>query len=142
MDCAPGIFSVARTACRLCRQLRCRSRRGRAAAEQWLADWLQVKPESLRSLPAEVTSDVRFQRGRNSGGLADSAKAKPNFKRCAKPTATLRRAVSAGRVLSRHRPVLSVDRRRRQPDRQSPAGSIENAPPFLQRLVYPIYYAI
>ena len=34
---------------------------GRAEAEQWLANWLQVKPESLRSLPAEVHQRCALQ---------------------------------------------------------------------------------
>jgi soluble lytic murein transglycosylase len=115
---------------------------GRAEAEQWLANWLQVQPETLQQLPAEVIDDVRFKRGGEFWRLGKLGEGKAEFQALREayndnaavlyPLAVYYRdiglyypsIVAAGRVI-----------------RLSPAESTENAPLFLQRLVYPIYYA-
>ena len=115
---------------------------GRAEAEQWLASWLQVKPESLRSLPAEVLDDVRFKRGNELWRLGKLSEGKAEFQ-------ALREAYSNNPAVLYPLAVVYRDIGLYYPSivaaasliRQSPAGSIENAPLFLQRLVYPIYYA-
>jgi soluble lytic murein transglycosylase len=114
---------------------------GRAEAEQWLASWLQVPPESLRSLPAEVINDPRFKRGTELWQLGKLAEGKAEFQ-------ALRDAYSDQPAVLYPLAVHYRDIGLYYPSivaaasliRQSPAGSIENAPLFLQRLVYPIYY--
>ena len=115
---------------------------GRAEAEQWLANWLQVSPESLRSLPAEVVNDARFKRGAELWRLGKLSEGKAEFQ-------ALREAYSDQPAVLYPLAVYYRDIGLYYPSivaaasliRQSPAGSIENAPLFLQRLVYPIYYA-
>jgi soluble lytic murein transglycosylase len=115
---------------------------GRAEAEQWLAAWLQVKPESLRQLPAEVINDVRFKRGNELWQLGKLSEGKAEFQ-------ALREAYNDNPAVLYPLAVYYRDLGLYYPSivaaaslvRQSPAGSIENAPKFLQRLVYPIYYA-
>ena len=115
---------------------------GRAEAEQWLADWLQVKPESLRQLPSEILNDARFQRGQEFWRLGKLSEGKAEFQ-------ALREAYSDNpavlyplaihyRDIGLYYPSIVAAARL---IRLSPAGTIENAPQFLQRLVYPIYYA-
>ena len=115
---------------------------GRAEAEQWLADWLQVKPESLRQLPAAVLNDARFKRGNELWQLGKLSEGKAEFQ-------ALRDAYSDNaailyplaiyyRDIGLYYPAIVAAN---QVVRLAPAGSIENAPRFLQRLVYPIYYA-
>jgi soluble lytic murein transglycosylase len=115
---------------------------GRAEAEQWLANWLQVKPESLRSLPAAVLADARFKRGNELWQLGKLAEGKAEFQ-------ALRDVYSDQPAVLYPLAVYYRDIGLYYPSivaaasliRQSPAGSIENVPKFLQRLVYPIYYA-
>jgi soluble lytic murein transglycosylase len=115
---------------------------GRTEAEQWLASWLQVKPDSLRQLPAEVINDARFKRGNEFWRLGKLAEGKAEFQ-------ALRDAYSDQPTVLYPLAVYYRDIGLYYPSivaaasliRQSPAGSIENAPRFLQRLVYPIYYA-
>ena len=115
---------------------------GRAEAEQWLANWLQVKPESLRQLPAEIINDERFQRGNEFWRLGKLSEGKAEFQ-------ALREAYSDNPAVLYPLAVYYRDIGLYYPSivaaarliRLSPAGSIENAPLFLQRLVYPIYYA-
>jgi soluble lytic murein transglycosylase len=115
---------------------------GRAEAEEWLADWLQVTPEALRSLPAEVTNDDRFKRGTELWRLGKLSEGKAEFQ-------ALREAYSNDAAVLYPLAIHYRDIGLYYPSivaaasliRQSPAGSIENAPRFLQRLVYPIYYA-
>ncbi len=115
---------------------------GRVEAEQWLANWLQVKPESLRQLPAAVINDARFKRGNELWRLGKLSEGKAEFQ-------ALRDAYSDNaailyplaiyyRDIGLYYPAIVAAN---QVIRLSPAGSIENAPKFLQRLVYPIYYA-
>jgi len=115
---------------------------GRAEAEQWLANWLQVTPDSLRSLPADVINDARFKRGNEFWHLGKLAEGKAEFQ-------ALRDAYSDQPAVLYPLAIYYRDIGLYYPSivaaasliRQSPAGSIENAPRFLQRLVYPIYYA-
>jgi soluble lytic murein transglycosylase len=115
---------------------------GRADAEQWLASWLQVKPDSLRQLPTAVISDARFKRGNEFWQLGKLAEGKAEFQ-------ALRDVYSDQPAVLYPLAVYYRDIGLYYPSivaaasliRQSPAGSIENAPRFLQRLVYPIYYA-
>jgi soluble lytic murein transglycosylase len=115
---------------------------GRAEAEQWLADWLQVEPESLRQLPAEVTSDARFKRGNEFWRLGQLSEGKAEFQALREayidnPAALYPLAVYYRDIGLYYPSIVAAA----SLIRQSPAGSIENAPLFLQRLVYPIYYA-
>jgi soluble lytic murein transglycosylase len=115
---------------------------GRAEAEQWLANWLQMNPESLRQLPATVTGDERFQRGNEFWRLGKLSEGKAEFQ-------ALREAYSDNPAVLYPLAVYYRDIGLYYPSivaaarliRLSPAGSIENAPLFFQRLVYPIYYA-
>jgi soluble lytic murein transglycosylase len=115
---------------------------GRAEAEQWLASWLQVKPESLRQLPAAVINDARFKRGNELWQLGKLSEGKAEFQ-------ALREAYSADPAVLYPLAIYYRDIGLYYPAivaaasliRLSPAGSTENAPQFLQRLVYPIYYA-
>jgi soluble lytic murein transglycosylase len=115
---------------------------GRAEAEQWLASWLQVEPEALRQLPAEVINDTRFKRGNEFWRLGKLAEGKAEFQ-------ALREAYNDNAAVLYSLAVYYRDIGLYYPSivaagrviRLSPAGSIENAPILLQRLVYPIYYA-
>ncbi len=115
---------------------------GRAEAEQWLANWLQVKPEEVLTLPDTVTNDIRFKRGSEFWRLGKLDEGKAEFQ-------ALREAYSDNPRVLYPLAIVYRDIGLYYPSivaaasliRQSPAGSIENAPIFLQRLVYPIYYA-
>jgi soluble lytic murein transglycosylase len=115
---------------------------GRAEAEQWLANWLQVSPESLRSLPAEVINDARFKRGTELWRLGKLSEGKAEFQALREaytddPAALYPLAVYYRDIGLYYPSIVAAA----SLIRQSPAGSIANAPLFLQRLVYPIYYA-
>ncbi len=115
---------------------------GRAETEQWLANGLQVKPESLRQLPAEVTNDARFKRGQEFWRLGKLSEGKAEFQALLDANndnaALLYPLAVYYRDIGLYYPSIVAAAR---VIRLSPAGSIENAPRFLQRLVYPIYYA-
>ncbi len=115
---------------------------GRGAAEQWLANWLQVSPDSLRTLPAEVLNDVRFKRGSELWRLGKLSEGKAEFQALreayADQPAVLYPLAIYYRDIGLYYPSIVAAA---SLIRQSPAGSIEHAPIFLQRLVYPIYYA-
>lgn len=115
---------------------------GRADAEQWLANWLQVKPESLRQLPAAVLNDARFKRGNELWQLGKLSEGKAEFQALrdaySDNAAVLYPLAIYYRDIGLYYPAIVAAN---QVIRLSPAGSIENAPKFLQRLVYPIYYA-
>jgi soluble lytic murein transglycosylase len=115
---------------------------GRAEAEQWLANWLQVSPESLRSLPTEVLNDARFKRGTELWRLGKLSEGKAEFQALreaySNTPAVLYPLAIYYRDIGLYFPSIVAAN---QVVRQSPAGSVANAPPFLQRLVYPIYYA-
>jgi soluble lytic murein transglycosylase len=115
---------------------------GRAEAEQWLANWLQVSPESLRSLPAEIINDDRFKRGTELWRLGKLSEGKAEFQALREAysnrPAVLYPLAIHYRDIGLYFPSIVAAN---QVVRQSPAGSVANAPRFLQRLVYPIYYA-
>ncbi len=115
---------------------------GRTEAEQWLASWLQVKPDSLRQLPTTVIDDARFKRGNEFWRMGKLAEGKAEFQALRdaysdQPTALYPLAVYYRDIGLYYPSIVAAA----SLIRQSPAGSIENAPLFLQRLVYPIYYA-
>ena len=139
MVCEPGIFSAARTALPLVPgNFDVDPDEGRAEAEQWLADWLQVKPESLRNCPRRCINDARFKRGNELWRLGKLSEGKAEFQ-------ALREAYSDNPAVLYPLAMYYRDIGLYYPSivaaasliRQSPAGSIENAPQFLQRLVYP-----
>jgi soluble lytic murein transglycosylase len=115
---------------------------GRADAEQWLANWLQVKPKSLRQLPAAVINDARFKRGNELWQLGKLSEGKAEFQALrdaySDNAAVLYPLAIYYRDIGLYYPAIVAAN---QLIRLSPAGSIDNAPKFLQRLVYPIYYA-
>jgi soluble lytic murein transglycosylase len=115
---------------------------GRAEAEQWLANWLQVSPDSLRSLPVEVINDARFKRGTELWRLGKLSEGKAEFQALREaysnqPAVLYPLAVYYSDIGLYFPSIVAAN----QVIRQSPAGSVANAPRFLQRLVYPIYYA-
>jgi soluble lytic murein transglycosylase len=115
---------------------------GRAEAEQWLANWLQVSPESWRSLPAEIINDPRFKRGTELWRLGKLSEGKAEFQALREaysntPAVLYPLAVHYRDIGLYYPSIVAAN----QVVRQSPAGSTANAPLFLQRLVYPIYYA-
>ena len=93
-------------------------------------------------MPAEVVNDARFKRGNEFWRLGKLSEGKAEFQ-------ALRDAYSDNPAVLYPLAVYYRDIGLYYPSivaaasliRQSPAGSIENAPLFLQRLVYPIYYA-
>jgi soluble lytic murein transglycosylase len=93
-------------------------------------------------LPAEVIDDARFKRGNEFWRLGKLSEGKAEFQ-------ALREAFTDNPAVLYPLAVYYRDIGLYYPSivaaasliRQSPAGSIENAPLFLQRLVYPIYYA-
>jgi soluble lytic murein transglycosylase len=115
---------------------------GRAAAETWLANWLSIDTAKLRSLPASITSSARFQRGQEYWRLGKTAQARDEFiaLRSAFDDDALAQYTLAiyYRDIGLYYPSIAAASRL---IRMSPAGSVEQAPIFLARLVYPIYYA-
>ena len=115
---------------------------GRVAAEQWLSNWLNVPLTALNGLPDRVTSSASFQRGQEYWHLGKTAQARDEF-------IALRSAFDDDAIAQYTLAIYYRDIGLYYPSitaaarliRMSPAGSIENAPIFLARLVYPIYYA-
>ena len=133
MACARAIFSAARTVLPFVQgNFEVDPDEGRAEAEQWLADWLQVKPESLRQLPAVVLDDARFKRGNELWQLGKLSEGKAEFQ-------ALREAYTDNPAVLYPLAVYYRDIGLYYPAivaaasliRQSPAGSIENAPQLL-----------
>jgi soluble lytic murein transglycosylase len=115
---------------------------GRSEAEQWLAQWLQVDPQVLRSLPASVTSDSRFRRGEEFWRLGKTAQAADDFEALrqsnADNAAVLYPLAIYFRDVGLYRSsILAAG----SLIRLSPAKTSDQAPAFLARLMYPIYYA-
>ncbi len=114
---------------------------GRADAEAWLANWLNVPITSLQSLPASVTSDPHFQRGEELWRLGKTAQARDEM-------VALRSAFDDDAVAQYTLSIYCRDIGLYYPSiaaaarliRMSPAGAVDQAPIFLARLVYPIYY--
>jgi len=114
----------------------------REEAEAWLAAWLDLPDASLRSSAQAIEKDPRFQRGREllSLGLRDEATAEIEALRkdvADDPLALYQLALSL-RDLGLYRPSIACAVRLIH---LSPAGSVREAPRFLQRLAYPLYFA-
>jgi len=115
---------------------------GRTDAEKWLANWLGVDSSLLRQLPQAVTATDRFKRASEFWRLGKTAQARDEF-------IALRSAFDDDAIAQYTLAIYYRDIGLYYPSitaaarliRMSPAGSIENAPIFLARLVYPIYYA-
>ncbi len=115
---------------------------GRVETEKWLANWLGVDSNLLRKLPAAITSGERFKRASEYWRLGKTAQARDEF-------IALRSAFDDDAIAQYTLAIYYRDLGLYYPSitaavrliRMSPAGSIENAPIFLARLVYPIYYA-
>ena len=116
--------------------------KGRTDAEKWLANWLGIDSTLLRKLPETVTSSDRFKRASEFWQLGKTAQARDEF-------IALRSAFNDDAIAQYTLAIYYRDIGLYYPSitaatrliRMSPAGSIENAPIFLARLVYPIYYA-
>ncbi len=115
---------------------------GRAEAEQWLANALQTTPEALRTLPEVVLTDARFKRGSEFWRLGKLSEGKAEFlalhEAYIDDAAVMYALAIYYRDIGLYYPSIAAATRL---VRLSPAGSVENAPLFLQRLAYPIYYA-
>lgn len=115
---------------------------GRVETEKWLANWLGVDSALLRKLPTAITSSDRFKRASEYWRLGKTAQARDEF-------IALRSAFDDDAIAQYTLAIYYRDIGLYYPSitaavrliRMSPAGSIENAPIFLARLVYPIYYA-
>ncbi len=115
---------------------------GRTDAEKWLANWLGIDSTLLRKLPDAITSSARFKRASEFWQLGKTVQARDEF--LALLSAFNDDAVAQYTLAIYYRDIglyyPSITAATRL-IRMSPAGSIENAPIFLARLVYPIYYA-
>jgi len=114
----------------------------REEAEDWLATWLDLSGEGLRSPAQAIEKDPRFQRGREllNLGLREEALAEIEALRkdaADDPLALYQLALSL-RDLGLYRPSIACAVRLTQ---LSPVGSVREAPRFLQRLAYPLYFA-
>lgn len=116
----------------------------RLAAETWLAGWAQ--PESaeanLGDLPADVQQDGRFQRGVELWRLGRTDQAKSEFENLRQALADEPLALYPlslyWRDIGLYRSSLLAAARLIT---ISPAKNAANAPVFIARLAYPIYYA-
>jgi len=113
-----------------------------AAAEDWLASWLGLSgSEGIGELDATLAADPRLQRGLELWGLGWREEAKAELE-------ALRRA-TVGDALAQYRLALffrdlglyrSSILAANNVIRLSPAATPLDAPPFLARLAYPVYY--
>ncbi|HZY43404.1 MAG TPA: tetratricopeptide repeat protein, partial [Anaerolineae bacterium] len=115
---------------------------GRATAETWLAKWLGVSVTALQSLPVPVIADGRFQRGEVFWVLGRFDRARDEFESLRQSysdnAAVLYPLAIYFRDIGLYRSsILAAG----QVIRLSPAGTSDQAPIFLARLYYPIYYA-
>ena len=115
---------------------------GRVEAETWLANGLGVDPALLRQLPAIITASDRFKRATEYWRLGQTAPARDEFiaLRSAFDDDAIAQYTLAiyYRDLGLYYPSIAAATRLIS---LSPAGTIERAPIFLARLVYPIYYS-
>ncbi len=114
---------------------------GRAEAEVWLGNWLGLDPQLLRALPDRVTSNARFQRGAEFWRLGKVEEARAEFLALRQvfndDAAALYPLAVYYRDIGLYYPSIVAAARLVA---LSPAGTAANAPKFLARLVYPIYY--
>jgi len=114
---------------------------GRAEAEVWLGNWLGLDPQVLRALPDRVTANARFKRGEEFWRLGKVEEARAEFLALRQAfnddAAALYSLAVTYRDLGLYYPSIVAAARLVA---LSPAGTAANAPKFLARLVYPIYY--
>ena len=113
----------------------------REEAEAWLATWLDSPDGGLRSIEEAIEEDSRFERGRELLSLGLREEAMGEFEELRKdmaddPLALYQLSLSF-RGLRLYRPSISCAARLIQ---LSPAGSVHEAPLFLQQLAYPVYF--
>ncbi|HXF64001.1 MAG TPA: lytic transglycosylase domain-containing protein, partial [Caldilineaceae bacterium] len=113
----------------------------RAFAEQWLADWLQVDPATLATLPPAIANDPDLITGRVLLELDERGDALAALGRLYERYKDDERALYALSLeferLSTYRLSLMAMARLLE---LSPAGLVENAPLFLQQRVYPLRF--
>lgn len=113
-----------------------------AQAEAWLADWLGLSNvESLRELNPTLATDPRLVRGLELWQLGRREEAKAELE-------ALRQATASDPLTQYHLALVLRDLGLYRSSilaannllRLSPAETVLDAPPFLARLAYPIYY--
>jgi soluble lytic murein transglycosylase len=117
----------------------------RAATDEWLADWLGLKGSeaiTISQLSPPLAADPRLQRGQELWRLGRRAEAKEELEWLRRDTATDLRAQYQLAIFFRElglyrSSILAAE----AAIRLSPARSPFDAPPFLARLAYPVYYA-
>ncbi len=116
----------------------------RKEAEAWLATWVEEmsRDDDLGSLSPDIGEDLRFQRGEEllAVGLLDENREELDAlrKEVLTDPLTLYQLALAFRERGVYRLSILCARRLIQ---LSPAESVGQAPRFLQRLVYPTYFA-
>ena len=114
---------------------------GRVDAEVWLGNWLRLDPQVLRALPERVTANARFQRGSEFWRLGKVEEARAEFLALRQvfndDAAALYPLAVYYRDIGLYYPSIVAAARLIA---LSPAGTAADAPVFLARLVYPIYY--
>jgi soluble lytic murein transglycosylase len=112
-----------------------------AFAEQWLAEWLQVEPAELVTLPADVAADPDLTTGRVLLELDERGDALAALERVYTRNQNDKQALYALSLeferLNTYRLSLLAMARLLQ---FSPAGLVENAPIFLQQRAYPLRF--
>jgi soluble lytic murein transglycosylase len=117
----------------------------RAAADGWLAGWLGLSPSeavTVSQLSPVLAADPRLLRGQELWQLSRQAEAKEELEWLRRDTSTDARTqyqlATFFRDLGLYRSSILAAT---AAIRLSPAGSPFDAPPYLARLAYPIYYA-
>ena len=113
-----------------------------AFAEQWLATWLELPVEQVAALPPEITEDQNLAKGLllldlDQRGDALAALERVYLANRDNAAALYPLSLEFGRLGAYRLSILSAARLMQF----SPAGLIENAPAFLQRLSYPRPFA-
>lgn len=112
-----------------------------AFAESWLANWLQVDPVTVGVLPAEIAADPDLAIGRLLLDLDDRGNALVALQRVYdrnrdNAAVLYPLALEFERLHTYRLSLLSIARLLQF----SPAGLVENAPIFLQRMAYPEHF--
>ncbi|MFQ5812169.1 MAG: tetratricopeptide repeat protein, partial [Anaerolineae bacterium] len=114
---------------------------GRAEAEAWLTTWLESHDHDLGSLGGAIGEDLRFQRGEELLAVDLLEETKGEFDTLRKEVLTdpltLYQLALAFRERGLYRLSILCVKRLIQ---LSPAESVSQAPRFLQRLAYPLYF--
>jgi soluble lytic murein transglycosylase len=110
-------------------------------AEQWLAEWLQVDPATLGTLPPDIAADPDLAIGRILLDLDERGEALAALERVYERNMNDKQALYALSLeferLATYRLSLLAMARLLQ---FSPAGLVENAPSFLQQRAYPLRF--